>query len=418
MGKYVLRCAKDNTILDIHEKFKFSCDKHYSLIRSSYYLRYLNFRILPGIWEFYDWLPVEKIDSYEGRPIVYKSEHLADYLGLKNLYIAFNGYWPEIGALIKTCTFKELEAVVTFQYAQGSPFKKLIIASAGNTANAFAYIASRKKFPVVILVPEKCLCDCWAPSIDREYVKLVTVGDGDYSDAIALAKKLSSKEVAYEGGGNSIARRDALGTVLLSAVRKTGKLPNHYFQAAGSGTGGIAVWEASLRLLEDGRFGKKLPKLHLSQNYPFIPMVKAWSEKRREIIPGEDYPLREDILDVIFARVLSTKYPLYSIRGGVYDALKNTNGEMYAVTNSEGIKASKIFKSLEGIDIHPAAGIAVASLMQAVEKGKVGDRELILLNITGGGKKKLEEEIGIKSFAPDVIVSKDATAEELREAVF
>ena len=43
-------------------------------------------------------------------PVTYKSKGLADYLGLKNLYITFNGYYPEIGAKMTTCSFKETEA--------------------------------------------------------------------------------------------------------------------------------------------------------------------------------------------------------------------------------------------------------------------------------------------------------------------
>ena len=43
-------------------------------------------------------------------PVTYKSKGLAQKLGLKNLYITFNGYFPEIGARMSTCSFKETEA--------------------------------------------------------------------------------------------------------------------------------------------------------------------------------------------------------------------------------------------------------------------------------------------------------------------
>ena len=36
-------------------------------------------------------------------------------LHLNNLYISFTGYWPEIGALVKSCTFKEFEAAVVLE---------------------------------------------------------------------------------------------------------------------------------------------------------------------------------------------------------------------------------------------------------------------------------------------------------------
>ncbi len=52
-----------------------------------------------------------------------------------------------------------------------------------------------------------------------------------------------------------MARRDGMGTTVLSATTFIGRIPDYYFQAIGSGTGAIAAWEANLRFLQDGRFG-------------------------------------------------------------------------------------------------------------------------------------------------------------------
>ena len=65
---------------------------------------------LPGIFRYIDWLPVDQAISVDGRPTTYKSEALARHLKLKNLWISFNGYWPEKGGSLETCSFKELEA--------------------------------------------------------------------------------------------------------------------------------------------------------------------------------------------------------------------------------------------------------------------------------------------------------------------
>ena len=62
-----------------------------------------------------------------------------------------------------------------------------------------------------------------------------------------------------EGGAKNVARRDGMGTVMLDAAVTIGRMPDYYFQAIGSGTGGIAAWEAALRLRDDGRFGTRLP---------------------------------------------------------------------------------------------------------------------------------------------------------------
>ncbi|PSB65823.1 cysteate synthase, partial [filamentous cyanobacterium CCP1] len=82
----------------------------------------------------------------------------------------------------------------------------------------------------------------------------------------------------------------------------------------------------------------------------------------------------------------------YSVTGGLYEALVDTAGEMYAVTNHEADRARHLFETLEGIDICPASGVATAALIQAVEAGKVGKQDCILLNITSGGTQRMQQE--------------------------
>jgi len=411
MGKFKLFCVEGGEEKE-RDAFDFSCPRHEGLIRSSYPGK-LELRENPGIWRFIDWLPVEEPSSYEQKPVTYKSQGLAEELGMSNLCITFNGYWPERGVKMETCTFKELESAVSVRYARESGVNKLVVASAGNTAKAFAASATKEKFPVVILIPEKCLCGIHLPHLDRDYVKTVIIKNGDYSDAISMAKRLARvKGYSYEGGARSIARRDGLGTVLLDAAFALRAMPGHYFQAVGSGTGAIASYEAALRLEGQGFGG--LPKLHLAQNLPVAPMFRAWEAGRREIILSQDIPQVENVLDLIFALVLSNRYPPYGIAGGVYDALKATRGEMYGVENREAKAAQKKFEKLEGIDILPAASVAVGALIQAVENESFPLHETVILNITGGGSQRFRQDRMLKRLEADYTVSREIGDGELK----
>ncbi len=139
-----------------------------------------------GVWRF-NWLPVHEPNISQPGPVVYRSQGLADKLGLTNLFIAFNGYWPEKGALLETCTFKEFEAAIVLQNARENNIEGLIVASAGNTARAFAHLSATTGFPAVIVVPRMCLMEMWYLE-DRFAVPTLAVNDGDYSDAIDVAK--------------------------------------------------------------------------------------------------------------------------------------------------------------------------------------------------------------------------------------
>jgi cysteate synthase len=76
----------------------------------------------------------------------------------------------------------------------------------------------------------------------------------------------------------------------------------------------------------------------------------------------------------------------------LYDCLTKTGGEIYAVSNDEARQAQQIFSECETIDLDPAAAVTVASLIRAVGDGRIDSRREAMVNITGGGYTRVEEE--------------------------
>ncbi|NPE28269.1 cysteate synthase [Methanococcoides sp. SA1] len=396
MKKYIVKCPGCE---EVRDPYALHCPDDNALPRTEYFKKQIVPADMPGIWRYYDWLPVNGIiEKGSGRPVTYKSEGFAKELGLSDLNITFNGYWPEKEGAIRTCSFKDLESFPTIQRLMEHNEKRvLVVASAGNTARAFAYVASITGYPLLLIVPKNSTHRLWTTEEDTSSVCTVTV-DGDYYQAIAMAEKIASRDgFVSEGGARNVARRDGMGTVMLDAVLTTKSLPQHYFQAVGSGTGGISAWEASMRLIEDGRFGNNMPRLHLAQNLPCAPLYSTWTgEQTNGNCPEEMYD------DVLFNRK-----PPYGAIGGVKDALDDTNGIIYGITNKEADEARKLFEENEGIDILPAPAIACAAIMKALEKGEIKADESIVLNITGGGHKRLEEELPTRQLSIDLAVSPD-----------
>ena len=363
-----------------------------SLIRAKYAKKQIE--VKPddwGLYKFCDWLPVKRMLKGSSAPVTYRSEGLGKSLGLDNLYITLNGWFPERGASMTTCSFKETEAYSVCARADENADKILVVASAGNTARAFAKVCSDNKIKLLLSVPEDNLGALWFEEPLDPCVKLIaSEKGGDYFDAIHLSNlALKSPKFYAEGGAKNIARRDGMATTVLSAVTTIGRIPDYYFQAVGSGTGAIAAWEANLRLIEDGRFGSNTMKLMVSQNAPFVPMFDAWRVDSREMLPYDDDKARRDV-EIIDAKVLSNRKPPYGIRGGLYDALKATDGDILVATNAQARKARQLFKELEGVDIHPAAGVATATLIKAIGDGKIDHKATIMLNITGAGEELMK----------------------------
>ena len=367
-----------------------------------------------GLYKFSDWLPVHRMLEGSAAPVTYRSKGLGEYLGLDNLYITFNGWNPSIGAAMTTCSFKETEAYSVCGRAAADEKRVLVVASAGNTARAFARVCSENNIPLLLSVPEDNLEALWFDSPLNDCVKLIACRKGgDYFDAIHLSNlALKSKKFYAEGGAKNVARRDGMATTLLSAATTIGAIPDYYFQAVGSGTGAIAAWEAAMRLEKDGRFGANNMKLIVSQNAPFVPMYDAWRVDSRHMLEYDDNKARRDA-EIIDAKVLSNRRPPYGLAGGLYDALKATQGDVVTVTNSVARRAAALFERLEGVDIHPAAAVAAASLVKAVQEGKVAREKVVMLNITGGGEKLFKQGRTLHRLEPSRVFALDASERDV-----
>jgi cysteate synthase len=243
-------------------------------------------------------------------------------------------------------------------------------------------------------------------------VTLVVIDDGDYTDAIELATAISRTDPFYlEGGIKNVGRRDGLGTVLLAAFEEMGLIPSYYFQAVGSGTGAVAVLEAASRLCE-ASVGLASPRLMMCQNSPFTPIYSKW----RQAPSTADGAVTQ-----IYADELANRTPPYEIRGGVRDSLRDSQGEVLVADNAAVAEAMRMFNELEGIDIEPAAGVAVACLIASVAEGKLAD-EVVLVNITGGGRGRLAKDHSLYPAAPQMRLTREAlgserTAREIAEVV-
>ncbi len=393
MNKYQLQNCANGRIF--HDEGWFLADPQHkdpALIKTVYTKKQLTVgSASDGFYKFADWLPIERTFNHSAAPVTYKSEGLAKYLGLKNLYITFNGYWPEKGAFMTTCSFKETEAYSVCARIPKDEHRTLVVASAGNTGRAFAKVCSDNRIPLLLFVPLDNIDALWFEAPLDPCVRLVCSPAGsDYFDAIELSDKACLQEGYFaEGGAKNVARRDGMATTVLSATTFIGRIPDYYFQAIGSGTGTIAAWEANQRLIEDGRFGSHKMCLCPAQNAPFLPMYNAWQARSRQI-PAMDPQEARHNAACIKAKVLSNRKPPYGIAGGLYDALVDTGGTIECATNDQLQEASDLFEKWEGADIHPAAAVATAALIKQVREGRMDASKVIMLNITGGGEKRFK----------------------------
>jgi cysteate synthase len=432
MDSCVLKCSYPSCAKEypLHRGFRLYCDDELAgqhgpaLLRAVYTAKKIQVRQhLPGVFQFSDWLPTNNFyftlpERDLGKPFCYKSEGLGRWLGLRNLYIAFSGYWPEKGSTVVTRSFKEFEAQASigrFLMAyRNQNIPPLIVASAGNAGNAYSFLTSLLGLPLYLVIPENGLHNLQLPIQTSARILAVR---GDYSDAIQMAEQLRLHLNAQSDGGvRNIARRAGMSTVYLNAVAHpnegTHLLFHHYFQAIGSGAGAIAAWEAVENLIQDGRFGKTLTRIHVAQNEPFTPIPDAWEEASRTLIgyPAEEVRVR---VGSVTASVLANRTPAYSVAGGMHDVLTASKGIAWRISNFEVFESARRFRELEGMDISPAGAVAVGALFKAAASGKLAPEDRILLHITGGGKAMQRSDETIYSAEPTGVVAPHQIQEAL-----
>ncbi len=344
-----------------------------------------------GLKRYSFWLPFE-VDG--PLPAVIRSEEFSEISGA-DIYFTIYAYWPEMGVRIKTCSFKEVEALSSLKYSENFA-EGITLASVGNTANAFIEHAKNFDVKVYLFVPERVFDDVF--EIERsENVTLIKVR-GSYDFAQHLARKFAEiRGYSYEGGGRNFARRDALASTCYTFFETFKRMPDFYVQPVGSGTGAIAFYEGYKRLASE--FNLKRPKVVVVQNEPFTPIVDAWKERKKDV--GE----YEDPLDRIYAKVLSNRSPLYGVKGGLYDVLSESGGDAISVNEKEAKDVGKIFKKVYGISLHPAAEVGLAGLMKMKVKGTV------LCNVTGAGFDRLKKDYKVRRAREDYVVESEEDLE-------
>ena len=418
--KYTLRSvATGNEFADTGWMLTAPDEEHPTLIRAEYESKKLElFDKDLGFYKFASWLPVKRLLHGSSAPVTYKSEGLAKVLGLSNLYITFSGYWPQRNAKMTTCSFKETEAYAVCGRMDPDNGKVLVVASAGNTARSFARVCSDNNIPLLLCMPEDNIGSLWFDTPVYDCVKLiVTCSGSDYYDAIHLSDFASSNpHFIAEGGAKNVARRDGMGTTVLSAVTAIGEIPEYYFQAIGSGTGAIAAWEANLRLIGDGGYGDRKMKLMVSQNEPFVPIYDAWKAGSRQLFPMDDNIARQQAAK-ISANVLSNRKPPYSITGGLFDDIADSGGDVLKGSNHEAEYAADLFFKTEGIDIHPAAAVATATLIKQVQDKTIPANALIMLNITGGGEELFKKDKELFYLKPSIVFDLDFNKEVIHASI-
>lgn len=325
-----------------------------------------------GMWRFRTWLPIlpgeEPISLGEGDTPLVQARHAGAALGFADLWIKDESANP-------TGSFKArgLSAAVTRAVAAGA--RGFVLPTAGNAGVAAAAYGARAGFPVRVYAPRSTPATIVAQM--RVFGADLVLLDGHIGDCGKEARSFAAEtgfvDLSTLREPYRIEGKKTLG--LEVALAFNWRLPDALVYPAGGGTGLIGMWKAFTELLGAGWITGPLPRMYAAQPSGCAPVVRAFEAGQVRCAPWEN--------PWTVASGLRVPSPL----GGrlMLEALAASGGAAVAVSEPALLAGAADVSRMEGIDISPEGGAALAAARLLREQGRIRPDERVVVFNTGAG---------------------------------
>ncbi len=371
----------------------------YEAIRRKYRVEDITSRTDASLWRYLPLLPVTDPGG-EGTPLrmagwtpTYTPPRLMDKLGLKQLWVKDEGRNP-------TASFKDRASSVVVARARQIGAEVVVTASTGNAGAALAGMAAAVNQKAVIFAPKT------APP--AKVAQLLVFGaqvmlvDGNYDSAFDLTIQAAQEFGWY--------------------CRNTGYNP---FTAEGKKTAAFEIWETVLLKLKDSRkplcvfvsvgdgniisgIHKGFKDLQALGWLEQMPRIFGIQSEQSAAIANAYFAGTETITPVAattLADSISVDLPRDGVRA--VRAATQTGGEYITVADEAILKAIAELGKV-GIFAEPAGSTAYAGLLKALEEGKIGPDDPVVVMNTGSGLKDTRSAMQAVGAAPVIEPSMDA----------
>lgn len=330
-----------------------------------------------SMWRYKDVMPIKENYLYEtlrvGWTPLYKSNSLADKIGVKELYIKDEGLNP-------TASLKDRASAVAVVKAREQGVDTICCSSTGNAASSLAGNAARLGLSTVIFVPERAPQGKLAQLLI--YGSKVISVKGDYRETFELSKEA----IEHWGWYN---RNAAINPHLVEGKKTVAweiaeqlkwQVPDWVAVSVGDGCTIAGVYKGFYDMLNIGLI-QRIPKLLGVQAEGCCPFYTAFIE---------DKPLKPTLENTI-ADSISVGVPRNPIKG--MNAVKQSNGTWVSVSDQAILEAMKTLGACEGIFGEPAGVAGLAGVIKATREGIIGSDEVVSIIVTGNGLKDVKNAL-------------------------
>ncbi len=325
-----------------------------------------------GVWRYAPFMPVDpahKVSILEGGTPLYPVKALSEQIGVKEAYVKFEGLNP-------TGSFKDRGMTMGVSHAKELGAKVVGCASTGNTSASLAAYASKAGIKCAVFLPSGKVAMGKLAQALFFGAKVLSI-DGNFDDALALARKMADERKLYLLNSINPYRPEGQKSVLFEIMDQLDyNVPDRIILPVGNAANIWAVYKALQELKEVGWIDK-VPMLTGIQAEGSAPIAKAFAAKRHDF---DAEPNPETVATAIrIGNPVSGKKALHAI----YD----TKGFATTVTDAEIIAAQSMLGRREGICVEPASAASVAGLKKLRDEGVIDRDERVVCICTGNGLK-------------------------------
>ncbi len=333
----------------------------------------------PSLWRYAPLLPVtppaEQRLAPGFTPLV-AAPRLATALGVGSLYLKLETANP-------THSFKDRVVAVAAAKALELGFETLACSSTGNLANAVAARAAAEGLEAVVFCPSDLEPEKLAAT--AVYGATIYAVDGTYDDCSRLTVELSFElGWAFVNVGLRSYYAEGSKTVAFEIAEQLDwRPPDAVICPIASGALFSKVHQGFEELRELGLVERSRPRLYGGQAAGCAPVAAAYAEDRR-VTPQKPH-----------TAALSLAIGNPADGDLAVSTAKDSGGAIYAVPEDEIGENMALLAETSGVFGETAAGVTLGALREAVRTGAVGERDTVVLLVTGDGLKTPQPIAGL-----------------------
>ncbi len=325
-------------------------------------------------WRYKELLPISPELNppflHVGWTPIYDAKRLAKHLGIRKVFLKDDGRNP-------SNSFKDRASSVGVLKAIEFGFKTIACASTGNAASSLACMSAAMGLQSFIFVPARAP----EPKVTQLLIFGATVikVQGTYEQAFDLCREACEKFGWYNrnSGTNPYLVEGKKTAGLEIAEQMKDDVPDWVCVSVGDGCtiGGIGK---GLQEMKQLGVIERVPKLLGVQAEGAKPMLEAF-RSGENLIPSETNTIADSI-------AVGTPR---NWRRAIHQ-IKQSNGDMIAVSDEEILEAMRVTAQLGGVFGEPAGIASAAGLKKALQQNIIKSHESALVMITGNGLKDIQ----------------------------